>query len=133
MAKHSKNVISLESYGSTKHIMGFLRRMKDRKDLLRIFNEYGAKGVELLSMETPVDTGKTAASWGYEIRETLRGWEIYWLNSNEANGIPIVVLIKYGHGTRGGAYVAPNNFIDPIVDRMFREMANNIWDEVTSS
>mgnify|MGYP007133754164 CR=1 FL=1 len=31
------------------------------------FNEYGEAGVAALASLTPVDTGKTASSWSYEV------------------------------------------------------------------
>ena len=57
------------------------------------------------------------------------------LNCTEGKnkGIPIVVLIKYGHGNGKGGQVPPNDFITPAMKPIFDKIANDAWEEVKSS
>lgn len=108
----------------------FLKRNKDL-DIRTILNTYGQKGVEALSENTPKDSGKTAESWSYEIVKTRKGWSIYWRNANVNQGIPIAILIQYGHGTGTGGYVQGRDFINPAIRPVFDEIADEVWKEVT--
>ena len=83
-------------------------------------------------MATPVDTGKTAASWRYQITNNKNELKIEWLNdSTTKDGIPIVVLIQYGHGTGNGGYVVGRDFINPAIQPIFDKIADALWKEVT--
>ncbi len=42
------------------------------------------------------------------------------------NGIPIPILLKNGHGTGTGGYVAPNDFITPVVDIVVKDVSSLI-------
>ena len=123
-------MIKLSSKGSFKKSYRFLEFLF-RGEYLRRLNEYGQKGVEALAAATPKATGKTAASWGYEIKEKLNGITITWTNNNlTSTGIPVAVLIQYGHGTRRGAYVQGIDYINPALAPIFSEIADSIWKEV---
>lgn len=126
----AKSMISVSSTGNFKNIEGFFKRTK-KKNLRRYLEYYGAKGVELLASATPKDTGVTAASWSYEIQEENGSISIYWKNSSMIGNTPIVILIRYGHATRNGGYVTGNDFITPVLEKVFKEMADTIWKEVT--
>lgn len=124
-----KGFASLSSSGDTKNIDSFFKRM-DEKTFVLLLHKYGERGVELLSQRTPVDTGRTAASWSYTIQKTRSGYEIYWNNSADVNGLPIVILLQYGHATRNGGYVAPNDFINPATAEVYNELVNEIRREL---
>ncbi len=124
-----KGFASLSSSGDTKNIDSFFKRM-DEKTFVLLLHKYGERGVELLSQRTPVDTGRTAASWSYTIHKTRSGYEIYWNNSADVNGLPIVILLQYGHATRNGGYVAPNDFINPATAEVYNELVNEIRREL---
>jgi hypothetical protein len=126
----AKGIISVETTGSFKNIEGFLKRTK-RKNLRKYLEAFGERGVILLSAETPVDTGETASSWSYEIVEKKNQISIYWKNSAMAGMTPVVILIIHGHVTRDGGYVEPNDFVSPVINELFQEMADTIWKEVT--
>ena len=111
--------------GNFEKTTNFLTKAQ-RLDIRNILNEYGRRGVEELSKATPVDTGKTAEAWSYSIKMTNKGWAIYWENSSENQGIPIVVLIQYGHGTGTGGYVPPLDFINPTMNPIFDEITREI-------
>lgn len=100
---------------------------------LGILDKYGREGVIALSMATPVDTGKTSASWRYEVKNVPGELSITWNNDSVTkDGIPIVVLIQYGHGTGNGGYVVGRDFINPTMKPIFDKIADEIWKEVTS-
>lgn len=99
---------------------------------LRILDEYGKAGVEALALATPSDTGKTAASWGYEIVQTRSGYSVYWTNSNINNGVNIALILQYGHGTGTGGYVQGIDYVNPAIRPIFESMTNESWREVTS-
>lgn len=125
-----RGIISIDTTGNFKNIDGFFKRTK-RKNFRKELERYGEMGIQLLSEETPVDTGNAAASWSYEIKEWFGDISIYWKNSAMAGSIPVVILIKYGHATGNGGYVQPNDFISPVVNALFKDMADTIWEEVT--
>ena len=55
-------MITFRQKGDFSNLSGFLERAKETVNL-GILNKYGRAGVAALSSATPVDTGKTAASW----------------------------------------------------------------------
>jgi hypothetical protein len=102
------------------------------KDYLNVIEHYAKRGVELLAEVTPKRTGLTAASWSYEIKEKSSGEiTISFLNSNIQNGENIAIILDVGHGTSRGGWVQGRHYIDPIVQPIFDEMAQDAWREVT--
>lgn len=97
------------------------------------FQKYAEQGVAALASATPVESGTTANSWDYEIRQTKKSVSIYWTNSNVNKGVPIAVIIQYGHGTRNGGYVQGRDYINPAMRPIFDKIAENVWKEVISS
>ncbi|MCC8049705.1 MAG: HK97 gp10 family phage protein [Clostridiales bacterium] len=124
--------ISFETRGNFKHIEEFFQKMKDHR-LVKTLDKYGKAGVDALASATPVDTGLTASSWGYEIHDDGNTIGVYWTNSNVNNGVNIAVLLQYGHGTGTGGYVQGRDYINPAIQPVFDAMADDIWKEVTSS
>lgn len=104
-----------------------------KKLYYRNLQKYAEQGVAALASATPTDSGTTANSWGYEIRQTKNSVSIYWTNSNVNKGVPIAVIIQYGHGTRNGGYVQGRDYINPAMRPIFDKIAENVWKEVTSS
>ena len=91
---------------------------------------YGELGVQALQAATPKDTGKTAESWSYEIVEEEDRTAMYWRNSNVVDGVPIAIILQYGHGTRNGGFVEGIDYINPTIKPIFEKMANEAWKEV---
>lgn len=102
----------------------------NKKTLIGILQKYGEMGVSALEASTPKDTGKTATSWSYEIIEGDGEATLSFNNTAQNNGIPIAILIQYGHGTGTGGYVQPNDFINPAMKPIFQKIANDAWKEV---
>lgn len=94
-------------------------------------DRYGREGVEVLSANTPKDTGKTASSWYYRINRSKNSVQLQWCNSNMTDGIPIAILIQYGHGLQNGAFLEGEDFINPSIRPIFNEIANNIGKELS--
>ena len=110
----------------------FLNHMK-RREYLNVLNEFGRNGVQALRNATPVDSGATAEAWDYEIKQTRNYTEIVWTNSNINDGVPIAVILQYGHGTGTGGYVQGRDYINPAIRPIFDEIAEKAWKVVTSS
>lgn len=88
-------------------------------------------GVRQLSSATPVDTGKTAESWDYTIDRQPNRIQINWTNSNVQNGVPIAVIIQLGHGTGTGGWVEGRDYINPAMSKVFDEISQAVWKEMT--
>ena len=108
----------------------FLKKLR-KLDLDSVLRKYGELGVQALANATPVETGKTAASWDYKIEKGKGVVTITWTNSNVNNGVPIALLIQYGHGTGTGGYVQGRDYIKPAILPIFDQLADALWKEVT--
>ena len=124
-------MIKCEIKGDFKKTLSFLRRIQG-KDLGSLLKKYAEQGVEALKNATPVITGKTAESWAYEIVQERNKLSIFWTNSNINEGVPIAVILEYGHGTGWGGYVQGRHYISPAIQPVFDQIAEAAWKEVTS-
>ncbi len=124
-------MITIKQKGDFKKLNRYLERLLNvikRGEL----NKYGRMGVDALMAATPVDTGKTAQSWYYEVKHTNGGASIVFRNSNVNDGVPIAIILQLGHGTGTGGYVAGRDYINPAIQPIFDQIANDAWKEVTS-
>lgn len=110
----------------------FLNRMK-RREYLNVLDEFGRDGVQALRNATPVDSGATAEAWDYEIKRTRNYTEIVWTNSNINDGVPIAVILQYGHGTGTGGYVQGRDYINPAIRPVFDKIVEKAWKVVASA
>lgn len=124
-------VIEMRQHGDFKKTRTFFTYLKTRK-VRSILEKYGRKGVDALAEATPKATGRTAASWTYEIKMEKEGAALSWKNSNLVDGVPIAVILQYGHGTRNGGYVQGVDYINPAMKPIFDGIASELWKEVTS-
>ena len=122
-------MISIKSSGSFKNMLTFHARVKDGAIFSRL-DKYGQEGVDALANATPVDTRLTADSWQYEVVRKNGWYSIRWHNTNVVDGIPVVVLIQYGHGTGTGGYVQGRDFINPVIRPLFDRIADELWEQV---
>lgn len=125
------SMITVHHKGDFKNLEKMLRKSMGLR-YRSVLEKYARQGVEALSAGTPVDTGKTAASWGYEIVEENGTLSIYWTNSNINKGVNIAMILRYGHGTGTGGYVQGVDYINPALKPIFDAMADAAWKEVKS-
>nr|DAP26022.1 MAG TPA: type I neck protein [Caudoviricetes sp.] len=99
----------------------WLQRVKDQ-NLRSVLSDAASRGLAALQSATPEKTGKTARSWDYKIVRTKRGIKIVWYNTHVVNGVPIAIILQYGHGTRQGGYVQGRDYINPAMRPIFNEI-----------
>lgn len=122
-------VVMFRQKGDFRRTSDFLKRA-NRLNLDAILNQYGQEGVEALRAATPKDTGTTANSWSYTVHKGAGSITITWSNSNIVDGVPIAVILQYGHGTRNGGYVQGTDYINPAMKPIFDKIAQRAWEEV---
>lgn len=123
------SLMTFKQQGDFKKLSSFLERMK--KPLKKTtLDKYGKEGVQALMAATPVDTGLTASLWHYDINMSKDSSSISFYNDNIDNGVPIAIVLNYGHGTRNGGYVKGRNYINPAIQPIFDKLAQEAWKEV---
>lgn len=122
-------MITIKQSGSFDNAEKFLKKLAKRVSD-KTLKKYGEAGVAALSAATPVDTGLTASSWYYEIVRTKTGLTIEFHNSNVQRGVPIAIILQYGHATRNGGWVEGIDYINPALKPVFDKMASDLWKEV---
>ena len=123
-------MITFRQRGDFSKLTRYLERVKEvirRGDL----DKYGRAGVAALASATPIDTGLTASSWYYEIEHSNGSAVISFHNSNIQKGVPIAIILQYGHGTGTGGWVEGRDYINPAIRPIFDAIANDAWREVT--
>ena len=123
-------MITFRHKGNFNKLTVFLEKA-DRTARLKDLDKYGREGVAALASATPVDTGLTASSWYYEIKRQNGVVALNFCNSNVNNGIPIAIILQYGHGTRNGGWIEGRDYINPAIQPIFDRIANDAWREVT--
>ena len=123
-------LIKVRHKGSFNNIERFFNRVLKR-DYLNILSDYAAQGVEALREYTPVNTGRLADSWGFEIESGNGITTIWFTNDDIENGQNVAILLIYGHGTRNGGYVEGVDFVSPALQPIFQDLADTMWREVT--
>lgn len=123
-------MITFRQKGDFSKLTNYLERVKGKVHLSDL-DKFGRAGVAALASATPIDSGLTASSWYYEIRRTKNSVAISFHNSNIQNGVPIAIILQYGHGTGTGGWVEGRDYINPAIQPLFDAMANDAWREVT--
>lgn len=123
-------MITVRHRGDLSKATNYLRRLK-KASRVEILDRYGRKGVEALSSATPVDSGITAASWYYEIESSDTQASITFYNSHVNKGFPVAIMLQYGHGTGTGGWVQGRDYLNPVVQPLFDQIAEAAWKEVT--
>ena len=123
-------MISFRQKGDFSKVTRYLERVKEAVKVGDL-DKYGREGVAALASATPVDSGKTANSWYYEIENKKGSATISFHNSNIQNGVPIAIILQYGHGTGTGGWVQGRDYINPAIQPIFDKIAENAWREVT--
>ena len=121
-------MISLTSKGDFRKTEKFMKNARTKK-LMSILKQYGEEGVAALMVATPLDTGRTASSWRYEIKVENNRIRLVFHNDNIQNGVPIAIILQYGHGTGTGGWVEGRDYINPAIQPVFDKIANSAWKE----
>ena len=124
-------MITFRQRGDFSKFNRYLERLKEAVKLGDL-NKYGRQGVQALSSATPIESGETANSWYYKINRTKESVAITFHNSNIQNGVPIAIILQYGHGTGTGGYVEGRDYINPAIQPIFDKIAEDAWKEVTN-
>ena len=123
-------MISFRQKGDFSKLTSFLEKAKGAVHLSNL-DKYGREGVAALASATPVDSGETANSWYYEIKNQNGSVTITFCNSHIHSGVPIAIILQYGHGTGTGGWVEGRDYINPAIQPIFDRIANDAWREVT--
>ena len=123
-------MISFRQKGDFSKLNRFLEKAK-AVARLSILDKYGREGVAALASATPVDTGETANSWFYEITHDNGSATITFCNSHVNKGVPIAIILQYGHGTGTGGWVEGRDYINPAIQPVFDRIVDEAWEEVT--
>ena len=123
-------MISFRHKGDFSNLTRFLEKVKETARLGDL-DKYGREGVAALASATPIDSGETSNSWYYKIVNKNGSATITFYNSNIQNGVPIAIILQYGHGTRNGGWVQGRDYINPAIQPIFDRIVNDAWREVT--
>ena len=123
-------MITFRQKGDFSKLTNFLERVKGVVKLSEL-DKYGREGVSALSSATPIESGLTASSWYYEIEHQNGSITINFKNSNINEGVPIAIILQYGHGTRNGGWVQGRDYINPAIQPIFDKITEEAWREVT--
>lgn len=124
-------MITFRHKGDFSKLTRYFERLKEAIKL-GILNKYGQEGVSALSSATPVESGKTASSWSYEVENQGGCAKISFFNSNVNKGVHIAIILQYGHGTGTGGWVEGRDYINPAIQPLFDKIVEDAWKEVTS-
>ena len=124
-------MIKISQKGDFSRTSRYLEKLR-KAAYLTDLDKYGRAGVAALASATPKDTGLTSKSWYYEIVHGSGTVSINFINSNIQNGVMIAIILYYGHGTRNGGWVQGRDYINPAIQPIFEQIANNAWKEVTT-
>ena len=123
-------MITFRQKGDFSKLTKFLEKAKETVKIGDL-DKYGREGMAALASATPVDSGETAQSWYYEITNKKGFVSISFHNSNIQNGVPIAIILQYGHATRNGGWVQGRDYINPAIQPIFDQIASHAWKEVT--
>lgn len=123
-------MITFRQKGDFSKVTRYLERVNKAAKISDL-DKYGREGVAALASATPVDTGKTASSWYYKIENKNGLIKISFFNSNINKGVPIAIVLQYGHGTRNGGWVEGRDYINPAIQPIFDKITEDAWREVT--
>lgn len=122
-------MIKVKSKGDFKKTMTYFASLQNALKKVN-FDKYGEEGVRALSAATPFRTGLTSESWYYTVEKQNGRVRISFNNRNIQNGVPIAIILQYGHGTRDGGWVEGRDYINPAIQPVFDSILESAWGEV---
>lgn len=120
--------ITKPKFGKTQR---YLEKLEDY-DPKALLEDIGRIGVQALSDNTPVDSGKTAQSWSYRVEGRGESYKVIWTNTEMAGRAPLVLLLQYGHATKSGFFLSGRDFINPALKPVYETFLKRLGQEVTS-
>lgn len=118
------------NFSNTERMLKNAEKVKTKEET--ILMKYGERGVAALRSATPLDSGETANSWFYEIYRRGDTVAIEFGNRNVNKGVPIAIILQYGHGTRNGGYVQGRDYINPAIQPIFDQIEADARKEVAA-
>lgn len=122
-------MITVDTTGSFEKMEKFLHNMSQIR-FREILDHYGQVGVDALASATPVRSGLTAQSWTHKVVVDKGSTTLLWLNTNVNDGVPVAIILQYGHGTGTGGYVQGYDYINPAIRPVFDMITEAVWNEV---
>jgi len=124
-------VIKFVIKGNLTKTKAYLKK-NSKSSIADIMHSCGKQGVDALRNATPVRTGLVASSWSYSVTVKNELYTISWNNSDLEDGFPVAVMIQYGYGTGTGGYVEGQDYINPAIKPIFKDISNKVRKAVTS-
>lgn len=124
---------SIESNGSFLNLEHFLKKAASGDYIKTQLAKYANEGVKALSKATPLDSGETRNMWTADVKVARGSYSIVWSNGHVVDGVPIAIILQYGHGTGTGGYVQGRDYINPAMRPIFDKIADNVWKAVASA
>lgn len=124
-------MIRITHKGDYSKVTRYFEKLSKRATIVAL-EKYGQMAVDALAAATPVRSGLTASSWHFEINKTGRGYSIDLYNSHVNKGVPIAIILQYGHGTGTGGWVEGRDYINPAIQPVFDKLASDAWKEVSN-
>ena len=123
-------MIKFRQKGDFSKLTRYFERLKETFNIGEL-NKYGEEGVAALESATPKDTGLTSRSWYYKLENKNGVAKISFCYFNIQNGVPIAIILQYGHGTRNGGWVEGRDYVNPAIQPIFDKITEAAWREVT--
>lgn len=127
------NLVSFTHKGDFSNLTMFLKNAQKKSNIDAILDKYGQAGVDALMSATPVNSGLTSQSWYYTIEKKNGLVSIQFNNSNIQNGVPIAIILQYGHGTGTGGWVQGRDYINPAIQPIFDQITEEVWRDISKS
>lgn len=124
-------MIRIKHKGDYSKVTRYFEKLSKRATIVAL-EKYGQMAVDVLAQATPVRSGLTASSWHFEINKTGKGYSIDLFNSHVNKGVPIAIILQYGHGTGTGGWVEGRDYINPAIQPVFDKLASDAWKEVSN-
>lgn len=114
--------VTITSSGDLYKTKAWLLRAQAKGKSTATLNSIGESLVSSLRSVTPKKTGATASGWGYKVRRTSSGMEMYvYNNAHPETSANVALLLEYGHGTGTGGYVPPRHYIAGAVNGILNQ------------
>lgn len=125
--------VNITSSGNFSNLERWATKMST-EDFTSVLKSAAQLGKSEFIKNTPVESGKSANAWDYKIEKTSTGASLEYSNSNVTkNGVPVVILINYGHGTGTGGYIRPIPFIQNVVKSIEEQISKDVEKRIISN